>query len=63
MEKQHKLCYVLPQYYDNSAENFFHIANLLEELGKKCYFLIVDMIEKKRLLMIWVLNNKGIKWE
>ena len=27
-----KLCYVLPQYYNDSAENFFHIANFLEEL-------------------------------
>ena len=36
-----KLCYVLPQYYDNSAENFFHIANLLEELGKKVELYVV----------------------
>jgi glycosyltransferase involved in cell wall biosynthesis len=36
-----KLCYVLPQYYDNSAENFFHIANFLEELGKKIELYVV----------------------
>jgi len=36
-----KLCYVLPQYYGNSAENFFHIANFLEELGKKVELYVV----------------------
>ena len=36
-----KICYVLPQYYDNSAENFFHIANFLEELGKKIELYVV----------------------
>ena len=36
-----KLCYVLPQYYENSAENFFHIANFLEELGKKVELYVV----------------------
>lgn len=30
-----KLCYLLPQYSANSAENYFHIINFLEELGKK----------------------------
>ena len=38
-----KLCYVLPQYHKNSAENFFHIANFLSELGKKVeLFLIIE---------------------
>ena len=36
-----KLCYVLPQYHDNSAEIFFHIANFLEELGKKVELYVV----------------------
>ena len=36
-----KLCYVLPQYHDNSPENFFHIANFLEELGKKIELYVV----------------------
>lgn len=36
-----KLCYVLPQYYENSAENFFHIASFLEELGKKTELYVV----------------------
>jgi glycosyltransferase involved in cell wall biosynthesis len=36
-----KLCYVLPQYYKNSTENFFHIANFLEELGKKVELYVV----------------------
>ena len=36
-----KLCYVLPQYYNESAENFFHIANFLEELGKKVELYVV----------------------
>jgi hypothetical protein len=36
-----KLCYVLPQYYKNSSENFFHIANFLSELGKKVELYVV----------------------
>ena len=36
-----KLCYVLPQYYDNSAENFYHITNFLEELGQKVELYVV----------------------
>ena len=36
-----KLCYVLPQYYGDSAENFFHITNFLEELGKKVELYVV----------------------
>ena len=36
-----KLCYVLPQYYDDSAENFYHIANFLEQLGKKVQLYVV----------------------
>ena len=41
MKKRHKLCYVLPQNYNNSAENFFHIANFLEELGKQVELYVV----------------------
>jgi len=36
-----KICYVLPQYYKNSAENFFHISNFLAELGKKVELYVV----------------------
>jgi len=36
-----KLCYVLPQYYKNSTENFFHIANFLSELGEKSELYVV----------------------
>ena len=36
-----KLCYVLPQYHKNSAENFFHIANFLSELGKKVELFVI----------------------
>ena len=36
-----KLCYVLPQHYKNSSENFFHIANFLAELGKKVELYVI----------------------
>ena len=36
-----KLCYVLPQYYKNSSENSFHIANFLSELGKQVELYVV----------------------
>ena len=36
-----KVCYVLPQYYKNSAENFYHIINFLEELGKNVELYVV----------------------
>lgn len=36
-----KVCYVLPQYYKNSAENFFHIANFLSGLGKQVELYVV----------------------
>lgn len=36
-----KVCYVLPQYYKNSAENFYHIVNFLEELGKNVELYVV----------------------
>jgi glycosyltransferase involved in cell wall biosynthesis len=36
-----KICYVLPQHHQNSAENFFHIINFLEELGKKVELYVV----------------------
>ena len=36
-----KLCYVLPQYFEDSAENFFHIVNFLEELGKNIELYVV----------------------
>ena len=36
-----KICYVLPQVYKNSAENFYHIVNFLNELGKTTELHIV----------------------
>ena len=36
-----KICYVLPQYYQNSTENFYHIINFLSELGKKVELYVV----------------------
>ena len=36
-----KMCYVLPRYDENSAENFFHIINFLEALGKKIDLYII----------------------
>jgi glycosyltransferase involved in cell wall biosynthesis len=36
-----KVCYVLPQYYKNSSENFYHIINFLSELGKKVELYVV----------------------
>ena len=36
-----KVCYVLPQYYKNSAENFYHIINFLEELGRNVELYVV----------------------
>jgi len=36
-----KVCYVLPQYYKNSAENFYHIINFLDELGKNVELYVV----------------------
>jgi len=41
--KRNKICYVLPQYFKNSAENFYHISNFLSELGKlNDVFLIIE---------------------
>jgi len=36
-----KICYLLPQYYLNSAENFYHIINFLSELGKKVELYVI----------------------
>jgi len=36
-----KICYVLPQVYKNSAENFYHIVNFLNELGKTTELYVV----------------------
>ena len=36
-----KICYILPQYYNDSSENFFHIINFLEELGKKVELFVI----------------------
>ena len=64
-----KLCYVLPQYYKNSSENFFHIANFLSELGKKVELYVViehcDIKPKINNVKVLgskkkILNNNGI---
>jgi len=36
-----KVCYVLPQCSNDSAENFFHIINFLEKLGKNVELYII----------------------
>lgn len=36
-----KICYVLPQYYKNSAENFYHIVNFLNKLGEKVELYVI----------------------
>ncbi|GEM_PF-1495175 len=36
-----KLCYVLPQYYKNSTENFYHIINFLEHLATKVELYVI----------------------
>jgi len=41
-----KLCYVLPQYKTCSSENFFHIPNFLNELGKRFeLYIIIEYFE------------------
>ena len=49
-----KLCYVLPQYDEKSSENFFHISNFLEELGKEVelYVVIEHCISKPKIANI-----------
>ena len=36
-----KLCYVLPKFELNSCENFYHIPNFLNELGKKFELYVI----------------------
>ncbi len=36
-----KICYLLPQYKQESAENFYHIINFLSELGKKVQLYVI----------------------
>ncbi|MDC0599169.1 glycosyltransferase family 4 protein [Candidatus Pseudothioglobus singularis] len=52
----------MPQYFEDSAENFYHIANFLEHLGKKVQLYVV--IEKsniqpdiKNIKKIYCLDN------
>ena len=57
-----KLCYVLPQYYKNSTENFFHIANFLSELGKQIDLYVIvehsDTVPKiNNVKKIYILNG------
>lgn len=60
-----KLCYILPQYDHDSAENFFHISNFLEEFGKKVeLYVVIEHCNSKpnisNLKKVYVLND-GIK--
>ena len=60
-----KLCYVLPQYYKNSSENFFHISNFLSELGKQVdLYLIVEHSDTEPNIQnvknIYTLNSKSV---
>jgi glycosyltransferase involved in cell wall biosynthesis len=57
-----KLCYFLPQYFDDSAENFYHIGNFLGELGKKVeLYLVIEHANSEvnipNLEMIYVLDD------
>lgn len=57
-----KLCYLLPQYDNNSAENFYHIINFLEELGKKVdLYLIIENCNSKpeinNMKEIYIINE------
>ena len=60
-----KLCYVLPQHFKNSAENFFHIANFLAELGKKVeLYVIIEHSDTKPIINnvkeIFVLDGESV---
>jgi glycosyltransferase involved in cell wall biosynthesis len=57
-----KVCYLLPKYQKNSAENFYHIINFLEEFGKKVelYVLIEhgeSDIKIQSAKQTFILNN------
>lgn len=58
-----KLCYLLPQYSINSAENYFHIINFLEELGKKIELhVIIENCDSepniKNIKSVYIVNYK-----
>ena len=58
-----KICYVLPQVYKNSAENFYHIVNFLNELGKTTdLYVVVERSDCNVLIdnakQIFVLKQK-----
>ncbi len=61
-----KLCYVLPQYNFNSAENFFHIINFLSELGKVVeLYVIIEHCDVEPVIpnvkQLFVLDNGVFK--
>ena len=61
-----KVCYLLPQYDHNSAENFYHIINFLSELGKKVelYVIIENSTENPiidNVQEIFIVNEKRKK--
>ena len=60
-----KLCYILPQYNKNSAENFFHIANFLSELGKQIdLYVVIEHSDTVPIInnvkKIFILNSASV---
>jgi len=48
MQKPIKICYILPEYNENTDSHFFHIYEFLEKLSRKLdIFLIVEKSETK----------------
>ena len=57
-----KVCYLLPQYDKNSAENFYHIINFLSKLGKEVeLYVIIENSDKnpyiENVKKIYVIND------
>jgi len=61
-----KLCYILPKYTKENAENFYHIVNFLEVLGKVVdIYLIIEetdfkKVSLKNIKLIAIVNEKRI---
>ena len=44
-----KLCYILPEYSDETDSHFYHLYELLKELSSKLnIFLLVEKLKKKK---------------
>jgi glycosyltransferase involved in cell wall biosynthesis len=57
-----KVCYILPQCHIDSAENFYHIINFLENLGKQVeLFVIIEhgdsKLKIKNTQLTFILNE------